>query len=1849
MATTIEDWLKSFQLERYLSLFKDAGITELKQCIHLTEVDIDKLGITLPGHKKRLLMHLPKLSDLSLDLDHILEPPNKGLYSGDFDTTVEDQGIYENVQDTKTTGAIAGDDQGQIYANVEYTGPNTTLGIAPPILPQKTMKKREDINAKLGLGSQKPKIGKAPVPKPRTSKKPSSPVNVDNKDTTNKAVSTPKVPSPDSDQLKPKPKPVPRTRTKTSPTVMHLGGATVTESTDDDPIGLNTSLPTVLSVQNNYTINPLEVTEVKNSSDLKDNGNIHDNLKSKPVPLLLENTINNLLKENSQHIGEKSASHSPPDRQEVFKRLQEIKLPLDPKHSQELHLEGNNNTQADAFGSSKSTDLHSNTSDDDKLYFKTTFDSLNKLSSDDWEKKLSISVPLSKDNLVADSVAAEEETPYEAVWMMKGHKSPHALKPGSQTEQSASIGSKDPLAPFGKTDPFPELMSVEDSVSADTNGNESLSNRPSNLYFSEVNRQQSFNEPPPDFSPPPLPPGFTPQSDVFPDDSSIFPERRPPPSIPPFPEKYHAPQSDFNVKDSDSFDFQNGARETPSPDYSRSSFTDLASNRATYGLETEPKILVPEKLNQREEESIYAYTDGGTLQRNFDPLFATSEQTYEDPPMSKGTPNRQAPTPPGLPPRGQIDIPKTESPSYDVPEDVHPSGSSPIWRLDSVTSSVSEVELSEDSLSDGGEFYSSADFKPKVHVDIIGSPSVDTAPIKAKTGYLYKQGGKQGNKGWRKRWIIFNGVDLRYLENERSMESKRIIPASVMRNVEEIDVKSGDSKPYRFKLYTRDRIFIFAAQTKDDLNGWVKTLTQVVIQQMHQGQVDLDGGDMNQPDKEGYIRMDGTKGKVYLAIKGEKLCYYNTQNDFIVGTPVQDIDMKLTSVKEMGPRKLQLSTPQKHYMLIFDSVKECNAWKTALEKAIMDGLSDNQVIFEVYENEDNKICVDCGAPDPDWASINLGVVMCKQCAGIHRNMGVPMSKVRSLRMDHKDWTPYMLAIFSRVGNRRANNFWEFMAYDRDKITQKADSTTRQQYIFNKYKTKKFVKIHPLEGDQFALNEALCTAVQQPDVVATMELLFSGADIHAKSAVMENEGKSALELAKAAQEHVQVEFLFRNGAEAISRLSLHDVPPPVAGPASPVPYIYKGYLHKTGANNKEFQKRWCVLECGCLSYYTDDKSTSAKDTIEKSEMLSISVTTSVKFEYAFELSTTKTGGRLYTFATDSKDDFDSWMSFITKSLAFLSAVEHTDDVTSAGFVWLRDGSTSDWEHTWFQLKGRCLGVATKDSVSYEEVDLRKIISIKKREGPDLNGCPEAFDKGLMFVVDMPQSRALYIQGDLRHETEMWYTLIHSVITSNSMLIDEQQLTQDNVPVVVAKCIDFLSTHGLQSEGIYRLAGSHTRITELLEEFTKDARSVVLKQDDYTVNDVANTLKRFFRSLKDPLMTLDLYARWVETSGIQDHDSKLQWYKHLLSELPEVNYNTLKALIFHLVAVVENEAENKMGAINLGSLFGPALMTLDDTGIRGGFSQTQYEISCLVDMLTYYEWLFEVKIQEKEKERKIQEALEKMKIAGQSNQSQAGDLLIAIYLYNNRDDPIANVKVPAQMTCQQLLDQLLKGGKVPAGTDKDWGLFEVICSGELERPVHCCERVLDVILRWASWDDKSRKDNFLCLKENLVYKFIGYVVEPQSSLFSEMYYSEKGRRAFKKLYFEFNQSKLSMKKDTKAAMASAEWRVEDMTIYMGTEKDRKPPTRWSFTFLVDSEREVRDPSYFGRSLCCDTEEEMYKWIAGMIHAQHPEGLTDVSEEAMKHHRPVSAVFSPPGIGRNPAKKSFFKKISSQLRRN
>lgn len=108
-------------------------------------------------------------------------------------------------------------------------------------------------------------------------------------------------------------------------------------------------------------------------------------------------------------------------------------------------------------------------------------------------------------------------------------------------------------------------------------------------------------------------------------------------------------------------------------------------------------------------------------------------------------------------------------------------------------------------------------------------------------------------------------------------------------------------------------------------------------------------------------------------------------------------------------------------------------------------------------DEGNKVCADCGTESKvDWCSINLGILLCIECSGIHRSLGTHISKVRSLTLDTSVFTQDIIEILLLIGNRVSNMIWESKP---DRFLKPAPHSTREQrlhFITAKYADRAYV-------------------------------------------------------------------------------------------------------------------------------------------------------------------------------------------------------------------------------------------------------------------------------------------------------------------------------------------------------------------------------------------------------------------------------------------------------------------------------------------------------------------------------------------------------------------------------------------------------------------------------------------------------------------------------------------------------------------------------------------------------------------------------------------------------------------------
>ncbi|KAF4668341.1 hypothetical protein FOZ61_006580 [Perkinsus olseni] len=83
----------------------------------------------------------------------------------------------------------------------------------------------------------------------------------------------------------------------------------------------------------------------------------------------------------------------------------------------------------------------------------------------------------------------------------------------------------------------------------------------------------------------------------------------------------------------------------------------------------------------------------------------------------------------------------------------------------------------------------------------------------------------------------------------------------------------------------------------------------------------------------------------------------------------------------------------------------------------------NPQLDSILSRPENSVCADCNAPNPRWASVNLGVFICTNCAGIHRGIGTHITFVQSATIDQ--WKPEWVALADAVGNKVANEYYEY--------------------------------------------------------------------------------------------------------------------------------------------------------------------------------------------------------------------------------------------------------------------------------------------------------------------------------------------------------------------------------------------------------------------------------------------------------------------------------------------------------------------------------------------------------------------------------------------------------------------------------------------------------------------------------------------------------------------------------------------------------------------------------------------------------------------------------------------------------
>uniref|UniRef100_A0AAY4B6I6 Arf-GAP with GTPase, ANK repeat and PH domain-containing protein 3 n=1 Tax=Denticeps clupeoides TaxID=299321 RepID=A0AAY4B6I6_9TELE len=212
---------------------------------------------------------------------------------------------------------------------------------------------------------------------------------------------------------------------------------------------------------------------------------------------------------------------------------------------------------------------------------------------------------------------------------------------------------------------------------------------------------------------------------------------------------------------------------------------------------------------------------------------------------------------------------------------------------------------------------------------------------------------------------------------------------------------------------------------------------------------------------------------------------------------------------------------------ILASLQSCESSKN---KSRLGSQSDAVVIQSIRNVRGNSFCVDCDTPNPDWASLNLGALICIECSGIHRNLGTHLSRVRSLDLD--DWPLELSMVMTAIGNAMANSVWEGAVEGYAKPGTDSTRSEKERWIRAKYEQKLFLV--GLPPSDVPLGQQLLRAVVEDDLRMVVLLLAHGCKEEVNETYGDGDGRTALHLSCAMANVVITQLLIWYGVDVQSR-------------------------------------------------------------------------------------------------------------------------------------------------------------------------------------------------------------------------------------------------------------------------------------------------------------------------------------------------------------------------------------------------------------------------------------------------------------------------------------------------------------------------------------------------------------------------------------------------------------------------------------------------------------------------------------------------------------------------------------------
>ncbi|XDG07185.1 hypothetical protein ABKA04_006800 [Annulohypoxylon sp. FPYF3050] len=279
-------------------------------------------------------------------------------------------------------------------------------------------------------------------------------------------------------------------------------------------------------------------------------------------------------------------------------------------------------------------------------------------------------------------------------------------------------------------------------------------------------------------------------------------------------------------------------------------------------------------------------------------------------------------------------------------------------------------------------------------------------------------------QGWHKFWVVLDQGKLSEYSNWKQKLDLHMDPIDLrMASVREA---RNAERRFCFEVITPQYKRVYQATSGEDMNSWILSINNA-LQSAVEGR--------------GLKEKPLSPGESTTSLKRD------------IGSILTGKSVSLNHGSHHGSHTNASSAPPSRRTTVGARPANARAPSSSYDEhpdKLLQMLRDN--------DQGNCWCADCGSGSKvEWVSINLAIILCIECSGIHRSLGTHISKVRSLTLDITSFTPDIIELLLLVGNRVSNMVWEAKLDPNLKPGPQATREQRLKFITAKYVDRAYVE------------------------------------------------------------------------------------------------------------------------------------------------------------------------------------------------------------------------------------------------------------------------------------------------------------------------------------------------------------------------------------------------------------------------------------------------------------------------------------------------------------------------------------------------------------------------------------------------------------------------------------------------------------------------------------------------------------------------------------------------------------------------------------------------------------------------